>query len=132
VLIAVFVPVSLFPGATGRLYQQFALTIAFSIAISAFNALTLSPALAALLLRPREGARNRFFAAINSAIHRGTASYKRLLHRLVDRKWAVVGIFLAGLTATYFLKRLVPTSFISSENHGWVLALVHAPPGPPP
>ena len=63
VLIAVFVPVSLFPGSTGRLYQQFALTIAFSIAISAFNALTLSPALAALLLRHRERPQNRFFPA---------------------------------------------------------------------
>jgi len=68
VLIAVFVPVSLFPGATGRLYQQFALTIAFSIAISAFNALTLSPALAALLLRHRDRPQNRFFAGINSVI----------------------------------------------------------------
>lgn len=65
VLIAVFVPVSLFPGTTGRLYQQFALTIAFSIAISAFNALTLSPALAALLLRHRDRPQNRLFQAIN-------------------------------------------------------------------
>src|SRR6201993_4668672 len=76
VLIAVFVPVSLFPGTTGRLYQQFALTIAFSIAISAFNALTLSPALAALLLRPREGHLNVFFAAINNLIRRTTLGYE--------------------------------------------------------
>jgi hydrophobic/amphiphilic exporter-1 (mainly G- bacteria), HAE1 family len=129
VLIAVFVPVSLFPGATGRLYQQFALTIAFSIAISAFNALTLSPALAALLLRHREGPRNPFFAAINSAIRGGTAAYKQFLRRLVDWKWAVVGVFLAGLTATYFVNRLVPTSFIPSEDQGWFLAIVQAPPG---
>src|SRR5947209_11751445 len=73
VLIAVFVPVSLFPGTTGRMYQQFALTIAFSIAISAFNALTLSPALAALLLRHREKPQNAFFRAINSAIRSGTS-----------------------------------------------------------
>ena len=83
VLIAVFVPVSLFPGATGRLYQQFALTIAFSIAISAFNALTLSPALAALLLRHRDRPQNRFFRAINSVIRAPTAGYQGLLHRLV-------------------------------------------------
>jgi len=82
VLIAVFVPVSLFPGSTGRLYQQFALTIAFSIAISAFNALTLSPALSALLLRPRKGHINPFFARINSLIRRGTSAYETALHHL--------------------------------------------------
>jgi hydrophobic/amphiphilic exporter-1 (mainly G- bacteria), HAE1 family len=129
VLIAVFVPVSMFPGATGRLYQQFALTIAFSIAISAFNALTLSPALAALLLRHRDRPQNAFFRAINSAIRNGTASYQNLLHRLVGWKWAVVGIFLAGLAATYFVNRMVPTSFVPSEDQGWFLTIVQAPPG---
>jgi HAE1 family hydrophobic/amphiphilic exporter-1 len=129
VLIAVFVPVSLFPGTTGRLYQQFALTIAFSIAISAFNALTLSPALAALLLRPREGHINAFFAAINGLIRRGTAAYERVLHHLTGWKAAVFAVFLIGLAATYFVYRQVPTSFIPEEDEGYFFVLVQAPPG---
>src|SRR5579864_2484172 len=97
VLIAVFVPVSLFPGTTGLLYKQFALTIAFSIAISAFNALTLSPALAGLLLKPREGHINRFFAGINTIIRQATAAYESILHRLNRWKPAVIAVFLGGL-----------------------------------
>jgi HAE1 family hydrophobic/amphiphilic exporter-1 len=129
VLIAVFVPVALFPGSTGRLYQQFALTIAFSIAISAFNALTLSPALAALLLRPRQEHINPFFAGINTAIRRGTSAYRALLHRLTPWKWAVAALFVAGLVATYFVYQRVPSSFIPEEDEGYFFVLVQAPPG---
>ncbi len=129
VLIAVFVPVSLFPGSTGRLYQQFALTIAFSIAISAFNALTLSPALAGLLLRHRDRPQNRFFAAINSLIRRGTAGYQSILHRLTNWKTAVVAVFLLGLAATYFVYQRVPSSFVPQEDQGYFFVVVQAPPG---
>ncbi len=129
VLIAVFVPVSLFPGSTGRLYQQFALTIAFSIAISTFNALTLSPALAALLLRPREGHSNPFFSAINSAIHRGTTAYAALLHRLTQWKTAVIAVFFLGLGAAYLVYKIVPSSFIPPKDNGYFLVVVQAPPG---
>ena len=129
VLIAVFVPVSLFPGTTGRLYQQFALTIAFSIAISAFNALTLSPALAALLLRHRDRPQNRFFQAINETIRRGTLAYERLLHGLTRQKLAVIGVFLAGLAATYFIYQRVPTSFVPEEDQGYFFVIVQGPPG---
>jgi HAE1 family hydrophobic/amphiphilic exporter-1 len=129
VLIAVFVPVSLFPGTTGRLYQQFALTIAFSIAISAFNALTLSPALAALLLRPREGHINAFFAGINTMIRRGTAAYEGALHHLTQWKVAVIVVFLAGLAGTYYIYGKVPSSFIPEEDEGYFFVLVQAPPG---
>ena len=129
VLIAVFVPVSLFPGSTGRLYQQFALTIAFSIAISAFNALTLSPALAALLLRPREGEHNRFFAGINSVIQRVTTGYQSGLHHLYNLRAMVVVIFLAGLAATYFVYQRVPSSFVPQEDQGYFFVVVQAPPG---
>ncbi len=129
VLIAVFVPVSLFPGSTGRLYQQFALTIAFSIAISAFNALTLSPALAALLLRPREGHINAFFAGINATIRRGTSAYEAALHHLTGWKVAVIAVFLLGLAGTYFVYRTVPSSFIPEEDEGYFFVLVQAPPG---
>ncbi|HEU4415243.1 MAG TPA: multidrug efflux RND transporter permease subunit [Candidatus Angelobacter sp.] len=129
VLIAVFVPVSLFPGSTGRLYQQFALTIAFSIAISAFNALTLSPALAALLLRHRDKPQNSFFRAINSGIRSGTAGYQSVLHRLTNWRAAVVVVFLLGLTATYFIYQKVPTSFVPQEDQGYFFVIVQAPPG---
>ncbi|HET9363673.1 MAG TPA: efflux RND transporter permease subunit, partial [Candidatus Angelobacter sp.] len=129
VLIAVFVPVSMFPGSTGRLYQQFALTIAFSIALSAFNALTLSPALAALLLRYRDRPQNRFFAGINSIIRRGTASYQAFLHRLTHWKTAVVVVFFLGLAATYFVYQRVPSSFVPQEDQGYFFVIVQAPPG---
>ncbi len=129
VLIAVFVPVALFPGSTGRLYQQFALTIAFSIAISAFNALTLSPALTALLLRPREGHINAFFAAINRLIRRGTSAYEGALHRLTGLKMAVILVFFAGLVLTYFAFKKVPSSFIPQEDNGYFFVVVQAPPG---
>ncbi|HET6936019.1 MAG TPA: multidrug efflux RND transporter permease subunit [Candidatus Angelobacter sp.] len=129
VLIAVFVPVSLFPGTTGRLYQQFALTIAFSIAISAFNALTLSPALSALLLRHRDRPQNRFFQWINEGIRRGTSRYERLLHALSRAKLAVIAVFLLGLAATYFIFQRVPSSFVPEEDQGYFFVIVQAPPG---
>ena len=129
VLIAVFVPVSLFPGSTGRLYQQFALTIAFSIAISAFNALTLSPALAALLLRQREGHINPFFAGINRLIRSGTAAYVAVLHKLTQWKLAVIAVFVIGLGATLLVYKNVPSSFIPQEDNGYFFVLVQAPPG---
>jgi HAE1 family hydrophobic/amphiphilic exporter-1 len=129
VLIAVFVPVSLFPGTTGKLYQQFALTIAFSIALSAFNALTLSPALAALLLRPRRGRVNPFFAAVNKVIHKGTSGYVAFLHHLTNWKFAVILVFVLGLAATWFVYRKVPTSFLPSEDQGYFITIVQAPPG---
>jgi HAE1 family hydrophobic/amphiphilic exporter-1 len=128
VLIAVFVPVSLFPGTTGRLYQQFALTIAFSIALSAFNALTLSPALAALLLRPRKAHENPFFAAINKVIRRGTSGYVAWLHHLTNWKFAVIVVFFLGLGATYLVYRRVPTSFLPNEDQGYLVAITQAPP----
>ncbi len=128
VLIAVFVPVSLFPGSTGRLYQQFALTIAFSIAISTFNALTLSPALAALLLRPREQPKG-FFAAINTLIRKTTNGYTKLLHHLTDWKPAVIVGFFTAVLATAVVYQQVPTSFIPPEDQGYFFVVVQAPPG---
>jgi HAE1 family hydrophobic/amphiphilic exporter-1 len=129
VLIAVFVPVSFFPGTTGRLYQQFALTIAFSIALSAFNALTLSPALAALLLRPRTGHENLVFAGINKLIQKTTSGYVALLHHLTNWRLAVIVVFLAGLSATYWVYRSVPSSFLPQEDQGYFIVIVQAPPG---
>jgi len=129
VLIAVFVPVSLFPGSTGRLYQQFALTIAFSIAISAFNALTLSPALAALLLRRSERSKRGFFSVVNGAIQRTTSFYEAFLRFLARWKLAVIAVFLGGWGATYWIYNLVPSSFVPDEDQGYIFVIVQAPPG---
>jgi hydrophobic/amphiphilic exporter-1 (mainly G- bacteria), HAE1 family len=129
VLIAVFVPVAFFPGTTGQLYQQFALTIAFSIALSAFNALTLTPALAALLLRHTDRHSNIFFRSINNVIKRGTDAYRRSLHHLTGLKIAVVLMFVIGLGAAFWMYRTVPTSFVPDEDQGYFLTIVQAPEG---
>jgi HAE1 family hydrophobic/amphiphilic exporter-1 len=129
VLIAVFVPVSLFPGTTGLLYKQFALTIAFSIALSAFNALTLSPALAALLLRPRQGEGSKLFAPVNYVIRRVTQGYVAILRGLTHWKTVVIFVFLLGLGATYFVYNGVPSSFLPNEDQGYFIVIAQAPPG---
>jgi HAE1 family hydrophobic/amphiphilic exporter-1 len=127
VLIAVFVPVSLFPGTTGRLYQQFALTIAFSIALSAFNALTLTPALAALLLRHTDRQANPLFRTFNRGITGITEGYRRLLTRMEGAKTIVVLVFLVGLGLTAWVYKSVPTSFVPDEDQGYFIVLVQAP-----
>ena len=129
VLIAVFLPVSLFPGTTGRMYQQFALTIAFSIALSAFNALTLTPALSALLLRPARAKHNPIFGAVNWGLKHGTAGYTRLLHVLEGQRLIMIGVFLAGLALTGWIYRKVPTSFVPDEDAGYFLVIIQGPPG---
>ncbi len=127
VLIAVFVPVALFPGTTGRLYQQFALTIAFSIAVSAFNALTLTPALAALLLRHTDREANPIFRTFNRGISGITDGYRRLLTRMEHTKTLVVVLFIAGLALTAWVYKSVPTSFVPDEDQGYFIVLVQAP-----
>ena len=95
VLIAVFVPVAFFPGTTGRLYAQFSITIAFSVALSAFNAITLTPALSALLLDRSQHGKNIFFRAVERVITAGTNLYIAALGRLMPVRWAVVLVFIA-------------------------------------
>jgi HAE1 family hydrophobic/amphiphilic exporter-1 len=129
VLAAVFVPVAFFPGTTGRLYQQFALTIAFSMAISAFNALTLTPALAALLLGHVEKPKGRLFVAVNRVIDRGTSALVAMLRRLVRVRWAVTAVFVALLAATWFVYTRVPTGFVPDEDQGYVMVQIQAPQG---
>jgi HAE1 family hydrophobic/amphiphilic exporter-1 len=121
------VPVSLFPGTTGRLYQQFALTIAFSIALSAFNALTLTPALSALLLRHTDRQANPFVRTFNRGLAGITEGYRRLLTRMESAKTLVVILFLAGLASTAWLYKSVPTSFVPDEDQGYFIVLVQAP-----
>ena len=130
VLSAVFVPTVFIPGITGRLYQQFALTIAISVVLSAFNALTLSPALGALLLRPKKESRGplrRFFDWFNRIFGRATEGYVRLSGGLI-RKGAMaltaLAIFgIAGIVFAHFL----PSSFLPDEDQGYVYINMQLP-----
>src|SRR5262245_3071042 len=129
VLIAVFVPVAFFPGTTGILFRQFALTIAFSIAISAFNALTLTPALSALLLGRAHGARGWFFTRVESVIRDSTERYRGLLRRSLGHARAFLALFVAGLALAYAAYRFVPRGFVPDEDQGWGMIVVQAPQG---
>ncbi|HEV2465263.1 MAG TPA: multidrug efflux RND transporter permease subunit [Acidobacteriaceae bacterium] len=128
VLISVFVPVSFFPGTTGILYRQFALTIAFSIAISAFNALTLSPALAALFLRG-ETVKHGLFGLIDRAIHKGTQAYSSFTHQVLRFRYLVLLVFVGGLAATVYMYTHVPTAFVPQEDQNYLMCVVQTPPG---
>jgi len=130
VLSAVFVPTGFIPGITGRLYQQFAITIAVSVLISAFNALTLSPALAALLLRPREkrgGLLRKFFDWFNRTFERATNGYVRICALLI-RKTALTLIVLVlfGAGAAFFSNK-VPSSFLPDEDQGYFYVNLQLP-----
>jgi len=132
VLSAVFVPTAFIPGITGRLYQQFAVTIAISVLLSAFNALTLSPALAALLLRPRQpsqGLLRRFFDWFNRVFRRATDGYVHWSGVLVQKTAVVVALLLVfGVAAGFFAQR-VPTSFLPEEDQGYAYVSVQLPNG---
>jgi HAE1 family hydrophobic/amphiphilic exporter-1 len=134
VLASVFVPTAFIPGITGRLYQQFALTIAISVLLSAFNALTLSPALAGLLLRPapagggeRRGLLGKFFGVFNRYWERATEGFVRWSD-VVIRKGAVVLVILVvcGLAGVFFAKHL-PSSFLPDEDQGYAYVSMQLP-----
>ena len=129
VLAAVFVPVAFFPGTTGRLYQQFAMTIAFSMAISAFNALTLTPALSALLLGRGATGRGFFFRGFNRLLEGGTNLMVHTLRVLIRARWIVTLVFLGLLVATYQVFRIVPTGFVPDADQGYVFVIIQAPQG---
>ena len=130
VLSAVFVPTAFIPGITGRLYQQFAVTIAVSMIISAFNALTLSPALAALLLRPKKkgtGPLQKFFDWFNRVFGVATDGYVSTCRFLI-RKPLIAIILLVGVTIlTGMLGKRIPTSFLPEEDQGYFYAQVILP-----
>ena len=144
VLISVFVPVSFFPGTTGILYKQFSLTIAFSIAISLFNALTLSPALAAILLRGEEykysvfdwtrigwlsRAYRKLAHGIDGAIRGLAAWYGKAITQTLKIRYVMVVLFVAGLAATAYMYVHVPTGFVPQEDQNYFIVVVQAPPG---
>jgi HAE1 family hydrophobic/amphiphilic exporter-1 len=130
ILSAVFVPTVFIPGITGRLYQQFAVTIAISVLISAFNALTLSPALSALLLKPRKKARGplgAFFSLFNRVFSRASNGYVGWCGTLI-RKSALSLLFLVGITVlSGLLGKGIPTGFLPEEDQGYMYVNVSLP-----
>ncbi|MEH2196517.1 MAG: efflux RND transporter permease subunit [Nostoc sp.] len=132
VLMAVFIPVAFIPGTTGIVYKQFALTVACSIAISTFNALTFSPSMAAILMRPAQSPRGPlgwFFGQFNRGFSWFTRRYVGFVSYLTHVKPIVIGVFIAGLVATVLMYRAVPTGFIPEEDQGYFFVIVQGPDG---
>ncbi|MEB3224972.1 MAG: efflux RND transporter permease subunit [Synechococcus sp.] len=132
VLMAVFIPVAFFPGTTGALYQQFALTIAFSIAISTFIALSLTPSLAGILLRDHPaptGGLGKIFAQFNRFQNWLRRCYQSILFRLTRMKYLVLGVFTLLLAVTAWLYQIVPGAFVPEEDQGYIITIVQAPQG---
>jgi HAE1 family hydrophobic/amphiphilic exporter-1/multidrug efflux pump len=128
VLMAVFIPIAFLPGITGQLYRQFALTIAVAVALSTVNALTLTPALCALLLRPvEEGRRNVLARAWNAAFDRLTKGYDHTVGVVVRRSVLAVLVLLVLGGVAYTLVRRVPTGFAPTEDQGYLLVNVQLP-----
>ena len=139
VLMAVFIPVAFFPGTTGQLYKQFALIIAFSVAVSTFNALSFSPSMAAILLRSQAemeadaegggGPLRWFFDKFNQALAWISAKYKVAVAYLIRIRYIVMAVFVAGLVATYYMFTSVPGGFVPSEDQGIIIGTVQGPDG---
>ncbi|MBD6619374.1 efflux RND transporter permease subunit [Komarekiella sp. 'clone 1'] len=132
VLMAVFIPVAFFPGSTGQIYKQFALTIAFSMLISTFLALTLTPSLSAMLLRPGQKPRGWLgwiFERINRFLDWTRRKYERSLYRLNRVKAIVVLLFILSLGLTGWLYTRVPTAFIPDDDQGYFITIIQGPEG---
>jgi multidrug efflux pump len=138
VLSAVFIPTAFISGITGQFYRQFALTIAISTLISAFNSLTLSPALSAILLQPRgarrdwfgrviEGGFGWFFRGFNRIFKRSADAYSHGVARLIRFSVAAVIVYLGLLCLTYFGFRVVPTGFIPQQDKGYIAMMAQLP-----
>jgi HAE1 family hydrophobic/amphiphilic exporter-1 len=130
ILSSVFLPIAFMGGIQGRLNEQFALTIAIAVLISAFNALTLSPALSALLLRPRKESKGlfaRFFGGFNRGVVKATSGYVNWSHALI-RKWALALLILAAVAAVDgLISRKLPASFLPEEDYGYAFLNVQLP-----
>jgi HAE1 family hydrophobic/amphiphilic exporter-1 len=129
VLLAVFIPVAFFPGTTGQLYKQFALTIACSITISLFNALTLTPTLSALLLGRQERPRNAFFVRFNQGVDQLRRSYHSTLGTIFRFRPLVLIGFVLALCLTAFMFTHASTGFTPDEDQGYFIAVVQLPEG---
>ncbi|UVK38352.1 efflux RND transporter permease subunit [Mesorhizobium sp. AR10] len=129
VLMAVFVPVAFIPGVSGRLYNQFALTVAISVGISAFNSLTLSPALSAAFLRHRPATQFVLFRWFNEGFDRLSHAYANGVRVLIRLRWIMLGLFAAGLVATYFVWQRLPSTFLPVEDQGYFFVVIQLPDG---
>ncbi len=129
VLVAVFVPVAFFPGTTGILFRQFALTIAFSVSISAFNALTLTPALSAIFLGHGHMVKSRIFGAFNKGMAAFGRGYQNVLRFILRFEYVAVVLFFCGLGLTYWVYQHVPKGFIPQEDGGYFIIAVQSPQG---
>ena len=140
VLCAVFIPVAFVPGLTGEFYRQFALTIAISTVISAFNSLTLSPALAAVLLKPHDAKKDfltrlmdkvlgRFFGRFNRGFERMGNAYSRSTTTIVRRTGLALIVYGGLIALTYFGFGAVPGGFIPEQDKQYVIAIAQLPPG---
>ncbi len=132
VLMAVFIPVSFFPGTTGIIFKQFALTIAFAVAFSTFNALSFSPTMAGVLLRPKDATKGPLgwlFRKFNQGFGWVQTQYGKMIAFLVRINTLVMGIFLGGLVLTVLMYQWVPSGFIPEEDQGYFLILMQAPDG---
>jgi HAE1 family hydrophobic/amphiphilic exporter-1 len=127
VLLAVFVPAAFLPGITGQLYRQFALTIAISTIFSSINALTLSPALAALLLRPPKEKKNAFFRGFDALFQKTENGYLAVAKTLTRRTAIVMLLYLVLLGVTGWRFALLPTGFLPTEDQGYLIANVQLP-----
>tara|TARA_E500000318_G_scaffold59106_2_gene54865 strand:- start:2103 stop:5249 length:3147 start_codon:yes stop_codon:yes gene_type:complete len=136
VMSAVFIPVSFIQGSSGVFYQQFGITLAVAILISAVNALTLSPALAALFLKPHSSEKGeksnfmaRFFKAFNIGFTVMTNKYTNTIGTLVKRKWITLALLLGFSVLAIFLFRSTPSGFVPDEDRGMIFVNVSMPPG---
>lgn len=129
VLMAVFIPVAFIPGVTGQLYNQFALTVAISVGISAFNSLTLSPALAAAFLRHQGETRFAPFRWFNAAFHWMSHAYAASVGVLVKLRYVLLALFVVTLGATYWLWNRIPSTFLPVEDQGYFFVVVQLPDG---
>jgi hydrophobe/amphiphile efflux-1 (HAE1) family protein len=130
VLLAVFIPVTFIPGISGALYQQFSLTIAFAVVISAINALTLSPALCATILkRKKEGEKNFIFRKFDNALESFKNVYQKMLEKTIKFWYVAVVIYALLLVGTFFAFKVLPTGFIPDEDQGTLVASISLEPG---
>jgi HAE1 family hydrophobic/amphiphilic exporter-1 len=129
VLMAVFIPVAFIPGVSGRLYNQFALTVAISVGISAFNSLTLSPALAAAFLKRRDPPTFFFFRWFNSAFGWLSHAYARLVRFLIRIRWVMIALFVGVLGLTYTISQKIPSTFLPVEDQGYFFVVIQLPDG---
>jgi multidrug efflux pump len=129
VLVAVFVPLAFISGLSGQFYRQFAMTIAISTVISAINSLTLSPALAALLLKKHEGKKNAFFRQFNRYFGAASNAYSRSVGGVLSRKTLMMGIYVALLAVTGVLFKVVPDGFVPQQDKQYLIGFAQLPDG---